>query len=477
MPTHQDLHLTQEERAMLAGDQGRAVQRAIEIVVALAKIYGATHLVPVASVQVAGVSYKNLGQAGLDFLREWADQGARVRVPTTLNPAGLDLQQWQALGFSEEFYDRQRAVIDAYTAMGIAPTCTCTPYWVGNRPRQGQHLAWAESSAVSLANSVLGARTNREGGPSALAAALCGRTAAYGLHLDANRAPTLRIDVACPLETLADWSALGYLAGRQARDGVPYFVLHDPSTLQLGHSALSAAHSAAISATTSVIARSALCDKAIPTDVIGSDEESPSPQQPTSPLADPALLDRLKTLGAAMAASGAVALYHIAGLTPEARTAPPPAGIPQIAIDDLAPAYAALNQGALNQGALNQPPGGGPEIDLVSIGCPHASPAEIAAVARAVAGRRLRAQLWVTTARATRARVPDHVATIEAAGGRVVADTCLVVAPVRELGFRTMATNSAKMAAYTPSHSGLQVRFGPLEQCIQAALTGRWETP
>ena len=225
----QELHLTHQEQAMLSGQEGVAVQRAIEIVVALARIYGATHLVPVTSVQVAGVSYKNLGQAGLDFLREWAAQGARVRVPTTLNPAGLDLDQWQALGFSPEFYDRQEQVIQAYTAMGIAPTCTCTPYWVGNRPAFGEHVAWAESSAVSLANSLLGARTNREGGPSALAAAICGRTAAYGLHLDANRVPTLRVDVRCPLETLSDWSALGYLSGKAARDGVPCFYLPDQS--------------------------------------------------------------------------------------------------------------------------------------------------------------------------------------------------------------------------------------------------------
>jgi predicted aconitase len=426
MSATQDLHLTAKEKAMLAGKEGRAVQRAIEIVVALAKIYGARHLVPVSSVQVAGVSYKNLGQAGLEFLREWAALGARVRVPTTLNPAGLDLEQWQALGFSQEFYQRQRAVIQAYTAMGITPTCTCTPYWVGNRPRFGQHVAWAESSAVSLANSVLGARTNREGGPSALAAAICGRTAAYGLHLDEHRVPTLRVDVRCPLQTFSDWSALGYLVGRQARDGVPCFYLHGP-----------------VSAQPSPNLKSANL-KSAKLKSIGSE-----------------LVDCLKTLGAAMAASGAVALYHVAGLTPEALADPTPPDTPTIAVDDLAPGYHALNSG-------------GPEVDLVSIGCPHASETELERVARAVAGVRLKADLWVTTARGTRARMPAQVGIIEAAGGRVVADTCLVVAPVHELGYRSMATNSAKMAAYIPSHSGLRVRFGTLEQCIQAAVSARW---
>jgi predicted aconitase len=181
-------------------------------------------------------------------------------------------------------------------------------------------------------------------------------------------------------------------------------------------------------------------------------------------LDDPQLADRLKTLGAAMAASGAVALYHIVGLTPEARTDLTPSDAPRIAIDDLTPGYQALNSDNTTA------------IDLVSVGCPHASTAEIDAVARAIAGKQLKAELWITTARKNRACLPDQVATIEAAGGHVVADTCLVVAPVSELGFRSMATNSAKMAAYTPSHSGLRVRFGTLQQCVQAALTARWSS-
>jgi predicted aconitase len=413
-----DLCLTSQEKAMLEGQEGPAVQRAIEIVVALAKIYQAPRLVPVSSVQVAGVSYKNLGDAGLEFLSEWAAQGARVRVPTTLNPAGLDLERWRSLGFSERFARQQQAVINAYVAMGVSPTCTCTPYLIGNRPGYAEHIAWAESSAVSFANSVLGARTNREGGPSALAAAICGRTAAYGLHLDENRLAHYRIDVRCPLGTISDWSALGYLVGGWVRNGVPYF-------------SLDSARFEAQVRTGQITGRT---------------------------------LDQLKTLGAAMAASGAVALYHIDGLTPEARQknmlAP---HAEHIVIDDLAPGYAALD-------------GSGTAIDLVSIGCPHASPGEIAQIAQALAGKRIKSQLWVTTARETRTQMAGHVATIETAGARVVADTCMVVAPVEQLGFRTMATNSAKMAFYVPSHSGLQVRFGPLEQCIQAALTGIWQT-
>ena len=400
------LRLTAEEEAILAGDAGPGVQKAMEIVVALGQIYGAANLVPIASVQVSGVSYKNLGDAGLQFLEEWAGQGARARVPATLNPAGMDLVAWRDLGFPEAFARRQEAVIAAYVALGITPACTCTPYLAGVVPEFDQHVAWAESSAVSYANSVLGARTNREGGPSALAAAITGRTARYGLHLDENRLATAIVDVRCPIHTEADLGALGYLVGQRVGNGIPYLRFQDlePGTWHL------------------------------------------------------------KTLGAAMAASGAVALFHVEGMTPEAerRDVISPAA-QSLIVDDLSAAYAALD-------------GGEEMVDLVSLGCPHASLAELEAIASYLHGHRIKSTLWVTTARATRqaAEAAGYVAVIEAAGGRVVADTCMVVAPVAGLGFRTMATNSAKMAFYAPAHSGLSVRFGPAEQCLEAALSGRW---
>jgi len=407
------MKLTPEERAMLEGSLGPGVAKAIEIIVALGRIYGAERLVPVSSVQVAGVSYRNLGEAGLEFLREWADQGARARVPATLNPAGIDLQAWQALGFSETFARRQLLVVEAYEQLGVLPTCTCAPYLVGNRPQLGEHVAWAESSAVSYANSVLGARTNREGGPSAMAAAITGRTAAYGLHLGEARRASLRVEVRCPVDTLSDFGALGYLVGKKAQNRIPYFVRSEPSN-KPGLGACTNAH--------------------------------------------------LKALGAAMAASGAVALYHVAGVTPEADR--PDVLAPDhetFVIDDLAPAYAALNAEA-------------GEIDLVWFGCPHASLAEIRHVARLLEARRATSALWITTARDVRERAAREgvVQAIEASGGHVVADMCVVVAPMQELGYRTMATPSAKGATYAPSHAELMVRYGTVEQCVEAAVTGVW---
>jgi len=181
----------------------------------LGTIYGAERLVPVTSVQIAGVSYDNLGEAGLHWLSEMAGGGGKTRVLTTLNPAGMDIENWQALGISEEFARNQMLVIDAFARMNVVTTCSCTPYLIGNSPHFGQHIAWAESSAVCYANSVIGARSNREGGPSALAAALTGVTPVYGFHLDENRRPGVTIEVQAALPDNDDFGVLGVVIGKQ----------------------------------------------------------------------------------------------------------------------------------------------------------------------------------------------------------------------------------------------------------------------
>ena len=419
------MRLTDEEKAMLAGDEGPGVQKAIEIVVALGNIYGADELVPVHSVQVAGVSYKNLGPAGLDFLAEWAAEGGRVRVPTYLNPAGMDMQRWQTLGFSPDFAGPQLQVVEAFAAMGIDTTCTCTPYLVGQIPPAGAHLAWAESSAVSFANSVLGARSNREGGPSALAAAISGRTARYGLHCDEQRQATVEVQVRCPVEDLSDWGALGALVGKSVRNQVPLF-------RGLPSLALPARPS------------------------VAGDSRRPEPWS----------WEKLKTLGATMAATGAVALYHVEDYTPEAKGGDVLAAEHEtLVIDDLTPGYAMLSGD------------GSPlAIDLVWLGCPHASLDEVAQVAEFAAGRRFATTVWITTSRRVREQADSagYLAAIEAAGGQVVADTCVVVAPVGER-FKSMATLSGKGAFYSPSYLGMQVRYGTWEQLQAVMLTGRWE--
>jgi predicted aconitase len=215
------LILTPEEKEMLEGKHGKATQKAMEIITTLGEIYGAKRLIPVASVQIAGVSYHNLGEAGLEYLSEIAEDG-RVRVLTTLNPAGMDMLEWKKHGISEDFAVNQERVINAFERMGVITTCTCTPYLIGNLPHYGEHIAWAESSAVCFANSVIGALTNREGGPSALATALTGKTAEYGFHLDENREAQVKYDVQAELKDTDDFGLLGQVIGTRTGKTIPY---------------------------------------------------------------------------------------------------------------------------------------------------------------------------------------------------------------------------------------------------------------
>jgi predicted aconitase len=213
--------LKPEERAMLDGKRGKATRKAMEIITSLGEIYGAKRLIPVSSVQIAGVSYDNLGEPGLEFLSDMAADG-RVRVLTTLNPAGMDLEDWEKHGISPDFAKNQERVVEAFAKMGVMTTCTCTPYLVGNLPHYGEHIAWAESSAVCFANSVIGARTNREGGPSALAAALTGLTAEYGLHIDENRVAEVKYEVRATLRGTDDFGLLGQVIGERTNKAIPF---------------------------------------------------------------------------------------------------------------------------------------------------------------------------------------------------------------------------------------------------------------
>lgn len=215
------MKLTADDKRFLDGKHGNAAKKSMEILVALGEIYGAEKLVPVKSVQVAGVSYHNLGDAGLEYLEELAKDG-KVRVKTTLNPAGMDLKNWKKLGIGDDFAKKQLLVIDAFKKLGIETTATCTPYLVGNRPKPGEHIAWSESSAVCFANSVLGAKTNREGGPSALAAAIVGKTPMYGLHMDEKRQAEVLADVSADITALDDFGALGHAIGKKIQNRIPY---------------------------------------------------------------------------------------------------------------------------------------------------------------------------------------------------------------------------------------------------------------
>jgi len=213
------MHLTRDEERLL-GEGTPAERLSMKILTTLGEVFGADRLLPITGAHVSGASPKTLGDAGVEFLEEFATT-AKVRVRTTLNPTGMDPDRWRELGVPEATIRTQERIVAAYAAMGVEPTFSCTPYLIGHRPAHGEHIAWAESSAVVFANAVLGARTNREGGPSALAAAVVGRTPNCGLHLDQSRRATHVFDVHAPMGGYR-WSLLGLHVGNLVGDGVPY---------------------------------------------------------------------------------------------------------------------------------------------------------------------------------------------------------------------------------------------------------------
>ena len=393
-----NMYLSQEEEKMCNGEYGETIRKSMDILVALGDIYGATKFVDITSAQVSGVSYKTIGEAGLEYLQDLATDDKGVSsIPATLNPAGTDLDNWETFGFPQEFASKQNDIVDAYGALGITKTCTCTPYLIGNVPRFRDHISWSESSAVAYVNSVIGARTNREGGPGALAAAIVGKTPFYGYHLEENRKATLSVDVQTSLKG-ADFGALGYIVGQIVNDGIPYFKLDN-----------------------------------IPDN------------------------NNLKSLGAALASSGAVAMYHVEDITPEYEIAEPNNVNEKISIsrEDIDQTKEKLSTSS-------------EDADLVCLGCPHASLEEIKDVANIVKGKTIKNTLWVCTSVNVKAASDrmGYTKIIENAGGHIVCDTCMVVAPIEEMGFKIVGVNSAKAANDVPSMCGLQVKYGDVEDLV-----------
>lgn len=220
------VRLSREEEEILGGAYGEGLALAMEAVVKVAEVLGAPKLVKVSSAHISGVSYKNLGEEGAEFLEELASKGVKFSVPTTVNPAGFDLEAYSEMGVGEKEYGLQMRIVRALASMGARVTLCCTPYLI-NPPRFGEHLAWAESNAVLYANSVVGARTNREGAPLSVLEAIVGRAPYVGLHTDEGRAPTLLVDaggVRGFVERTGAFSAFGYLVGALSKVGVPLLV-------------------------------------------------------------------------------------------------------------------------------------------------------------------------------------------------------------------------------------------------------------
>lgn len=384
--------MTKAEENILDGEHGWANQIAMKILVKLGDLYGARRLIPVQSAHLSGVSYKHLGDAAIEFLSELADKGGRARTLATLNPSSFDPKEL-VKRYSKERCDKQRRILELYDKMGIQPTLTCTPYYL-QTPEAGKHLAWAESSAIVYANSVLKAWTNREGSPSALAAALIGKTPNYGFHQAENRDPNVLVKIETSIRTEADYGAIGIHLGKLLKDRIPTFQ-----------------------------------------GLRGSDDE-------------------LKHMGAAMASSGMAAMFH-KSMPEQKRQKLETVSVEKKDVQDV---FASLS-------SATRPP------ELVFIGCPHCSITEVKNVARAIEGKKIArdTELWVCTSRHIKDKARKQVDIIEKAGGHVLCDTCVLVTWIKDLGVRSLMTNSAKTAFYAPTLNEVEVKFSPLKECIQAA--------
>lgn len=411
-----ELELTAEDEALLAGDEGPAAALAMRILRRMAEIQGARRFIPIESAHVDGCAYE--GDAILEFVEHLAALGGRVRVPTTLNAVSVEVGSWRRLHIPEEFGGKATRIVEGYLAMGCRPTFSCSPYQIGHRPAFGQHIAWAESNAIAFANSVLGARTDRYGDFLDICAALTGRVPEVGLHRTENRRGQIVFRLADDVsEELRRsdilYPVLGYLIGSRAQDRIPVV-------------------------------------EGLPRDT-GE--------------------DRLKALLAASASSGAVALMHFVGLSPEAPDLEgalqglPPEATVRVGRADLRAAY----------GELNAESGEG--LDAVVLGSPHFSPEEFQEFARESRGLRRSdgIRVLITTSRVSLARARDEgsLAEVERFGAEIVSDTCILLAPLLGPEIRTIMTNSGKYAHYSPGRLGVGVVFGSLRDCVRSAAAGR----
>lgn len=405
------MKLTDKEKRMQGGEFGQPVKMAMDILIALGEIYGAEKMIPIRSAHCAGLSLKSHGIAGTEWAEDLAKAGAKTVVPTTMNVIGVDRSR--DLKMPEHWTHNQIRIENAYEQMGCYGTSTCVPYYCGFLPRFGEHLAWAESSAVVFANSVLGARDNREGGPSALAAALTGKTPCYGLHIDKNRKGEILYKVTTKLKTIADYGALGAYVGKRVGTKIPVFDgIENPSTEELVY------------------------------------------------------------LGAALASSGGVAMFHVVGVTPEA---------PSIEVAMKSKRYDTVNitEQVIEEGYQQLTSACDKKVDYVAIGCPHCSLRQIEEIAKLLLGKKIskNVTLWIHTNIAIKnmAKQLQYVKIIEDAGGIVTQDLCTILGNPEVLGFKTLATNSPKMAFYAPGSNGFDVWYGDLKDCINAAITGYWK--
>jgi predicted aconitase len=407
------MRLTEEEQAMRAGASGLLRQWAIEHQIKVGRYLGAADFVPVTQAHIMADT-ESLGAAGVEWLERRANlppEHRRVRVPTITDPRGTDFASAPKLKHQPWMLDLERRAIAAFEALGVLMTDTCINYQTIMPPVRGEHCAYGDTGVVIYCNSVCGARSNFEGGPSALSAGLTGRTPRYGYHLDERRRATLIVRVGWTPRELNDWGALGGIVGRLAGD---YWQV--PVLLGLDR-------------------------------VPGSDE--------------------MKHFGAALASYGSVALFHMAGITPEAQR------LGDVIADGAAPRTHDVGEADIRtfQAAYAKAID---TVDLVVFSAPQLSLIEMQQVAGLLDGRHARIPLLVVTSPQVK---PDAdrlgiTARIEAAGGTVLAGMCFYQSYAREMaeanGWKRLATNSAKLTNIIGGY-GYRPALLSMAACVDAA--------
>ena len=403
------LALTQTDTAVLSGASGEAAKIALEIVSLMGVAQGATALMDVTRGHIDGCILAH--SANLIFAEKMAGMGAKVTIPTTINAISVDRENWQGQGTDPDFGNRASRLADAYVAMGARPTFTCAPYLLEQQPVKGECLGWSESNAVIYANSVLGARTPKHPDYLDLCIAMTGRAAVSGVYLDEGRVARRVIEVDVP-DGVDDafWPLLGWIAGKVSPDRVPL--------------------------------------------LRGLATSEPSP-------------DDLKGLCAAFGTTSGAPMLHVEGVTPEGWIAPAnDSDVVRIGAGDFAAAWAELN-------------GDDVGVDLVAIGAPHVSFDEIARLADMLKGQVLAREVdvIVTVGRdvLAKARAAGFAGVLEDIGVKLLPDLCWcsITEPVMPETARVIMTNSGKYAHYAFGLSGRKVRFGGMEACVEAAVTGR----
>ncbi|MBS0219639.1 MAG: DUF521 domain-containing protein [Proteobacteria bacterium] len=414
-----ELRLTEEDTRMLDGAYGEVSAECMEVITGYARAHGASRLIDIESVHLAGSGYNTTGDIAIAYLERLARLGGRTRVAATLNPIAVDVDRWQTpMQLPFGLAEKQFRLNFAFRQLGFILSYSCIPYWTSIAPHFGTNVAWSEHNAVSYANSVLGARTNFESNLITLMAAFTGRMPDYGLYKSKNRRPQVIVQVAAPVVSEQDWRGLGVATAQKSKDRIPLFV---------------------------------------------GLRNAPSTQS---------LRDLCASLGPPWCASP---MLHIPGVTAEA------GAFGKIDVDtDRVEETVSLSLDDLKSVQTMFAGQTGLAVDLVALGCPQYSLAEIGKAAGRLAGRHISpaTKLWIWTDPATRAVASEsgYVEVIERAGGQVLAGTCGCAAcPLHESGhaIRVMATDSTKSCAFV-SLTGIRTLLGSVADCIESAVHGHW---